>query len=392
MEIEQILKKLEWLDEERRKDKTSIQTLRQQLTTLESNLPSIQDSLNSLGAEISRLASMTGKFDQMDSGLAQLRVEFARNLENMEKIHTERERDWEKVRRGDLDSSSKAIAEVRKGLESIPEVKRGLQTRQEEDSRLSKLIEELNTAFTENQRVDEEYRRTQRIMDETRRQDSKRVVDMQTETAAMRKKLEEYRGKVDLLADTNRKLEVRLLEIQNGENERRQNQAAFIDKQNLSQVDRDRAWKDMQTRFEQINNQSLTLETTLQSLDSTQRAIKRSQETLDDATNRFDRRVNELTEMQRLAEDRFRQEWTSFKADDQKRWANYSLVQEEQLQETNRQFSKQDERITRLETLTQEMRDLLHEITEEEQRRIQTILANYNEFLEIQAKFTNRPR
>jgi uncharacterized phage infection (PIP) family protein YhgE len=392
MEIEQILKKLEWLDEERRKDKTSIQTLRQQLTTLESNLPSIQDSLNGLGTEISRLASMTGKFDQMDSGLAQLRVEFARNLENMEKIHTERERDWEKVRRGDLDSSNKAIAEVRKGLESVPEVKRGLQTRTEEDNRLSKLIEELNTAFTENQRVDEEYRRTQRIMDETRRQDSKRVVDMQTETAAMRKKLEEYRGKVDLLADTNRKLEVRLLEIQNGENDRRQNQAAFIDKQNLSQVDRDRAWKDMQTRFEQINNQSLTLETTLQSLDSTQRAIKRSQETLDDATNRFDRRVNELTEMQRLTEDRFRQEWTSFKADDQKRWANYSLVQEEQLQETNRQFSKQDERITRLESLTQEMRDLLHEITEEEQRRIQTILANYNEFLEIQAKFTNRPR
>jgi uncharacterized phage infection (PIP) family protein YhgE len=392
MEIEQILKKLEWLDEERRKDKTSIQTLRQQLTTLESNLPSIQDSLNGLGTEISRLASMTGKFDQMDSGLAQLRVEFARNLENMEKIHTERERDWEKVRRGDLDSATKAIAEVRKGLESVPEVKRGLQTRTEEDNRLSKLIEELNTAFTENQRVDEEYRRTQRIMDETRRQDSKRVVDMQTETAAMRKKLEEYRGKVDLLADTNRKLEVRLLEIQNGENDRRQNQAAFIDKQNLSQVDRDRAWKDMQTRFEQINNQSVTLETTLQSLDSTQRAIKRSQETLDDATNRFDRRVNELTEMQRLTEDRFRQEWTSFKADDQKRWANYSLVQEEQLQETNRQFSKQDERITRLESLTQEMRDLLHEITEEEQRRIQTILANYNEFLEIQAKFTNRPR
>jgi uncharacterized phage infection (PIP) family protein YhgE len=392
MEIEQILKKLEWLDEERRKDKTSIQTLRQQLTTLESNLPSIQDSLNGLGTEISRLASMTGKFDQMDSGLAQLRVEFARNLENMEKIHTERERDWEKVRRGDLDSSNKAIAEVRKGLESVPEVKRGLQTRTEEDNRLSKLIEELNTAFTENQRVDEEYRRTQHIMDETRRQDSKRVVDMQTETAAMRKKLEEYRGKVDLLADTNRKLEVRLLEIQNGENDRRQNQAAFIDKQNLSQVDRDRAWKDMQTRFEQINNQSLTLETTLQSLDSTQRAIKRSQETLDDATNRFDRRVNELTEMQRLTEDRFRQEWTSFKADDQKRWANYSLVQEEQLQETNRQFSKHDERLSRLESLTQEMRDLLHEITEEEQRRIQTILANYNEFLEIQAKFTNRPR
>ena len=41
---------------------------------------------------------------------------------------------------------------------------------------------------------------------------------------------------------------------------------------------------------------------------------------------RFDRRLNEITEMQRLVEERFRQEWVSFKADDQKRWTNYTLI------------------------------------------------------------------
>jgi hypothetical protein len=58
-----------------------------------------------------------------------------------------------------------------------------------------------------------------------------------------------------------------------------------------------------------------------------------AQEAFEEITQRFDRRINEITEMQRLTEDRFRQEWVSFKADDQKRWTNYSLVQEEQQRE-----------------------------------------------------------
>ncbi len=59
------------------------------------------------------------------------------------------------------------------------------------------------------------------------------------------------------------------------------------------------------------------------------RSVKKTKEQLDESTQRIDRRVNEITEMHRLNEDHFRQEWTTYKADDHKRWANYNLVQEE---------------------------------------------------------------
>ena len=55
-------------------------------------------------------------------------------------------------------------------------------------------------------------------------------------------------------------------------------------------------------------------------LEETQRAVKRSQDSFDDINRRLERRINEITEIQRLAEDRFRQEWVTFRADDQKRW------------------------------------------------------------------------
>jgi hypothetical protein len=155
-----------------------------------------------------------------------------------------------------------------------------------------------------------------------------------------------------------------------------------MDKQNMAAVERDRIWKEWQTRFELIERQGVGLDAQLQAIESTHRSIKRSQEAFEEITQRFDRRINEITEMQRLSEDRFRQEWVAFKADDQKRWTNYSLVQEEQGRELNRQFERNNERMVVLEDLTQEMQDMIHQIREENQKRLQNLLALAHEWVE----------
>jgi chromosome segregation ATPase len=120
----------------------------------------------------------------------------------------------------------------------------------------------------------------------------------------------------------------------------------------------------------------------MQALDATHRAVKRAQETFDEVNQRLDRRVNEITEMQRLVEERFRQEWSSFKADDQKRWTNYTLSQEEQQKETGRNFDKANERVVSLEDTTQEIRDTLHQFDEETQRQMQALLSVLHQWLE----------
>ncbi len=281
---------------------------------------------------------------------------------------------------------------MRKGLEPIPDLKKGLQLRMDEDFRLSRLIEEVEQKIEENQRHDEEYRRAQKLMEEGRRQDAKRLTDLQSEVAAFRKRLDEQRGKVDMNSDSARKLELRITELQNAESERRQAQTAFIDKQNLALVERERVWKEWQASFEDIIGKAVNLETQLQALDVTHRAVKRSQEAFDDITQRFDRRVNEITEMQRLVEERFRQEWVSFKSDDQKRWTNYSLTQEEQQREYNRQSEKLVERLVNLEDLTQDLRDFFHQQDEDIHKRLQDLLALSRSWIEQYERISSRSR
>lgn len=382
MDLEQLTKRLEWLEDERRKDKLIIQTLEERLGVMERELPGLTQQAKEVSGDITRVSAMLSKFDQIDAAIAQIRVDHGRSIDAIEKVRQEREREMEKTRMTEQDALTKAISEVRRGLEPIPELRKSIQARMEEDFRLVRLIEEVNQKIVEYRRSDDEYRRSLKLLEETNRQEAKRITDMQGEVAAVRKRQDEQRGKVDLVSDSMRKMEMRISEFQAAESERRQSVTAFMDKQTVAAVERDRIWKDWQARFDLIERQGMGLDAQLQAIEATNRSIKRSQEAFDEITQRFERRINEITEMQRLTEDRFRQEWVAFKADDQKRWTNYSLVQEEQSRELNRHFERYNERIVLLEDTAQELQDVIHQVREENQKRLQSLLAVAHEWVE----------
>ncbi|MHB0924502.1 MAG: hypothetical protein ACYC3H_11135 [Bellilinea sp.] len=382
MEVDQIKKQLDWLDEERRKDKLLITTLQDRIADLEEQVPPVDKRVNELEGDLARVTTSLTRFEQIENSIGQLKVEFSRQVAEIEKSRAEKDREIEKGRLSDMESLNRTMGEIRKGQESIPDLKKGLQARMEGENRLGTEIEEVATRLSAVRRSDEEYRRQIKLIDEGQRQDAKRLTDLQGEVSAIRKRLEEQRGKTDLNSDAMRKLELRISELLAGETERRQTQVAFMEKQNIAVMDRDRVWREWQARFEQVESQSQSLDSQIQSLEATHRAVKRSQEKLDEVTARFERRINEITEMQRLVEDRFRQEWVSFKADDQKRWTNYTLAQEEQNRELSRLMGKLEERLVLLEDQMQEIQDLTHQMAEETQKRLNGMLSMAREWAE----------
>ncbi|MCE5209686.1 MAG: hypothetical protein LLG42_15440 [Chloroflexi bacterium] len=382
MEFDQIVKRLDWMDDQFRKDKDTIASLENRVIVLEGDKAALLKRTKDLEAETSRLSVMLSRFEQVDAEIAQVKVDFARSLDGIEKQRNDKERETEKLRRTDLQELAKSISEVRQGLEPINEVKKSIQLRLEDQFKLSTAIEELENKFTQYSRTDEDEKRTYRLLEENLRQDAKRIVDLQAEVASLRKRADEQRGKLDLVSENFRKIDMRINEMQASESERRQTNAAFIEKQNLFQVDRERVWKDWQARFADIVKQSGELNTQMQSLDMMNRTLKRSQSAFDEITQTFERRVNEISELQRLVEERFRQEWVSFKADDQKRWTNYTLSQEEAHREFGRSLEKHNERIVLLEDMTQEIRDMAEMIVSDTRGRLQKIMALSGDILE----------
>jgi hypothetical protein len=383
MELDEIVKRLEKLDSELRAGKAVQATLENRILQLETANRDQSGELKKASSELTRLKTMQTKFTQVEKELSQNRIDNHREIDAIEKLRLEREEDQKKAHQAEMGQVTKSIADLKKDHDLILDLKKAMKVRIEEENRLEKMIGKTSDDIHGALYLDEDFRRTQQIIEENLRQDNKKLADLTVETANLRKRTDEQKGKLELNGESITKIENRLNEFQSLENERRQMQTALLEKQALIQVERDRIWKEWQTRFEAVQKNNDIFEVQIQEVESAKRSLKRSQESFDEIMLKIDRRVNEVTEMQRLGEERFRNEWVTFRADDQKRWTNYALTQEEVQREINDQLRISEERLVQLEDASQEISDTLKQSFEDYYQRMVTLHAAIREWLDL---------
>ena len=382
MEFEQLVKRLEWLDEEHRKTRTSITTFEERMTALEGNIDAVAKQIKPLNKQIADIASTAARLDQFDKIFAKQREDMNKAIEDIEKRHVKRETEVSKRHQEDFKPIHKAIEELKQTIESeFPPIKRDIKARILEESRLNAAIKELKPPIDDAVRIAQEAIRTQHVFDENRKTEAKRVADLQGEITAVRKRAEEARERAELTADGFKNIDNRIKELQLSEAERKSAQTAFIEQQTIGQIDRERTYKEWKEKFDTVKQQAQTLDTQILALEETLRTAKRAQETYNELNTKLERRINEMTEMQRLAEDRLRQEWVTFKADDQKRWTGYTLSQDEGTKDVRRLVVKLEERISPLYESIQTLQDQIHQTTEATEGQLQELMNVAHEWL-----------
>ena len=381
MEFEQIIKRLDRLDEEHRKDKAALETLSEQLAKTSGDLKVANKKIKELTATLTPLTPLGARIDQLNGVVTQQRADILKYVDEMDNKDVDKLPEAEKRIQMQIDNINKSIVELRKFKDPIAEIKRELKSSAAEEIRHDKQIAEWESRLEVVTKTVEEVRLLQKAAEGPRRQDSKRLADLQGEISAARKRMDEVREKNDLFTDSIRRIETRLNELLTSEAERRQAQTNFIESQSLLHVERERAWKEWETGLEAMRKESGMMEQHLQEWDVAQRAVKRAQDTYEEIVQKFERRINEISEMQRLAEDRFRQELVAFKADDQKRWTSYILSQDENQKDARSGFGKLEERLTVLEDLTQVQQDVIQQTKDANEQLFQGLLAQIHEFL-----------
>jgi chromosome segregation ATPase len=381
LDVEQLEKRLEWLDTERRNDKTIIASLQSKLESLGTESSALRTRLAEMESEISSLNTLMARQEQFALDVSSMRKDLSRQIEDIKNEVQDKQIQTSKNHQN-IEDINTDIRNLLKMSKDIDDNKKDLEARREEDIRLARLLEEVKAHVNEVGQFDEEYKRSLRMIEENRRQDVKRLTDIQGEIAAMRKRQDETRHRQDLVGDNMRKLENRIGDLLEAESERREAQTAFTEKISMAQVDRDRIFKQWAVQFEKMEQMTTGLEEELSGLENTHRSVKQSQAALDEVTQRFERRVNEITEVQRLNEDRFRQEWTAFKADDQKRWSNYILSQEEQHREMLKSLEGVGGRVSNLEERFEALGDNLHQLGRDELKRMRIFLNTFRDSID----------
>lgn len=374
MENDQLEKRMEWLDDERRKDKTILSGLENRILELESKLDTLEMKDQELDSDLTRLRTSVTKVDDFEADLGSFRVDRKKEV-----------KDQEKVFKGWIADAKKLLTAQIKGLETqqnkvlddfnrVKDLEKEMKTRIEEETRLNNSLRELDQSFSDVQKGYKEVEQAAQTIKVERQKDIKRTADIQGEISAVRKRMDEMRGFMDLVKNDYQKMKSRIQELEASRRELKKDQEDFLEEATLRQTEREADWKNWMARFESIEKQSKDLDDQMAKLDTTHRDVKRMQEKLTDLSALFDRRVNEITEIQRLTEEKFRIEWNTFIADDQKRWTNHTISQKEQSKLQDRQVQDSEGRISILEDSLQEFEDQLTQIGTYSESQLQSLL------------------
>ena len=375
--IEQLEKRVEWLDNERRNDKNNLASLQNRLNQLESDNLNLRKQIKELELLINKNTNQIATLDKYDNRIDRLNIDLTKQIRDVNERAELNLNEAIKRTKLEIEHTRKSVADVFPFTEQIEPIRTEMRTYKVEDARLARLIDELKVKVQEVGRFDEDYRRSLNLLEESRRQEAKRLTDLQGEVASVRKRLEETRSRFDSFSDSFRTLDTRIAELQTFEKDRKQAQSVFIEKVNNSLVEKDKTFAAWEKRFVEIDKVNLNLNKQMEDLEAARQAVSKAVSGADEVTQRFERRINEITEFQRLNDERFRQEWTGFKSDDVKRWTNYMLSQEEQSRENAQQFKDLAAQLQEVDDLTASIRDQLEVLNRSTLRHVQSILMAY---------------
>ena len=380
MEFEQLIKRIDWLEKERQKEKEAISSLKEQIASMETSVNAASKQVKTLSKQVSEISSTASRLDQFEGMLTKQRADIKKMMDENEKRSQRREMDAAKNYQNQIEHATKEITEFKKVIEPA-EIKKKLKESADGIQRMTNNIADLKEHVEEAVKASQAVVQTQNLSEEVRKQDVKRIADMQGEVTAMRKRVDDSRDKFTLHSDSIRSIENRITELLNNELERKQLQTSFLEQQALAQIDRDRAWKDWREKYDNFIKEAETLDTQVQALDETLRNAKKTQEASVELNTKLERRINEVTEMQRLTEDRLRQEWVAFKADDQKRWTGYTISSEESMRDIRKDISKLEARLTMLDDATQVLQDQLHQTADATEKQLQEFMNVSHEWM-----------
>lgn len=352
METKQTSQMITWLDEERRKDKALIAKLEERTASQMALMDEQARRIQTLENELVALRSKIFPPSVFEEAVARLRTEFSAAIEQIEARRLQVEQDLRKMRDADRENQIRAIEEQRQ--EMATRIDRAMQPRRAEEERLSRVAVELQSYADNLSKGLEEFERSLAFLEEQRRLDARRISDTSGEIGDVAKRVEGQQAKLDLLEELSRRNERTIAELAGLLNEFKQQRVAWSEQQALADQKRENVMNDMLRRMEMFAEDMENFAKQVEGWSGTHREMKKLIQDFERLADRVDRRVNEVSEVQRLSEERFRTEWEEFQGEDQKRWRQFTLTNEEAWRENEKalgeirilltQFSERAER------------------------------------------------
>lgn len=349
MDLAQLEQMVNWLDEERRKDKEEIARLRQRLEEQLRDSDRWVEKVQELEARLAAAQTQLAKVAQLSEAMDRYKEEIAELVDQAEKKQVAAQRDVERARLLEREAQTRSLGELRKEMESLSQMADALEARRTEEQRLNQALLELRKSFMDVQAEFQERSHEIRVIEERHTHDAKRIAQLQETTTELLRRTESQETKGQILEDALRKAEQRVLVLEQTRDDLRAQQSEFVEAQQLREAQRKRQMDDWGKAFEDYQKTMKTFAATMQVYKDFYDKNRHALEELEKLQTHLSQRQAELAELQRLSEERQKGRLQEWGEENEKRWKAEALKAEHAWNEQHRKNEAMAKRLDELE-------------------------------------------
>lgn len=345
MDINQLSQLVTYLDAERRKDKVLLSQMQERVESMSREVEARTRYSQTLETTVAELKLQLGRAASWPGALEQLRAEFNQTIERDQEQRVKAERELLRTRQIEIESLVRQLNEIKKEIKPIGRFGEEITARQAEESRLADLINRTQIQLMELERRFDQPTATLNYLEEQRRTDSKRIASVEQAVPDLAKRLDPIFTRILLLEEALRKKTAEIEEA----NRILEAQRQVIESQRVADLRRERQFAEYAEIIERLKERADAIQSQVTGFFQMRDEVKRELSPLPEFKQQLEVRVNEISEIQRDAEERAKRVAAAFRDEIEKQWKGFTVSQEEKWHERDRRISSYDPRIVEVE-------------------------------------------
>ncbi len=320
MDLGQLTQLATWLDEEHRRDKAELIKVQQQVQRQEDELQDQAHVIRNLEERVANQQTQLLRFNQLESALGQLKEEVVQMLAQADERRQQESRESERVRSVERDNLSRTLNEIRRDLERVPRMGEEMALRKAEQQRVGESVLAMQQDLNSLSQALENKLRTLSFLEDGRQQDTKRIARLQQESLEALKRLEQQGSRLQTIDDVTQRQERDTGELKQLISQLRTSQREFVEGQLLETEQLKRTVAEW---IETLDVQSRKIEeysARIQEYSEVFREDRQVVENVERFHEMIKREQTQVSELQRLAEERQKRQLEQWQEESEKRW------------------------------------------------------------------------
>ncbi len=326
MEMTQVTQMLQWLEEERRKDKALIAALQEQVRGQAEPITQQAAQIQELQVKMTSVQNLISQVTDFEDTVSNYKSEVLFELDRRDEARKKEKAESDRLRKIEHEAIIDRLGELDKQIQVLPRYDEALKARQVEDQRLSEAIQRVAVAIKDLEKRSDDRVQSVTYLEEQRRADNRRIGALEHDTTELRKKAETLAAKLPLMEDAIQKQKPRIDEAI-AETKKYEKP---IEELRISDFQREQKMKQYLDQGEQVAKEMERVLLQTQGFIEQQQAVKRTLDKAETFQARIEKRQNEVAEMQRLAEDRVKRQWEEWQNVQEKDRKKRQIVLDEQ--------------------------------------------------------------